>query len=61
MPACEGHTLHEKCITWRISGHTAVQPFLIHTGIKLLPECHPNKITFLVVRLKVHQRRNYSE
>lgn len=43
-----------------ISGHTAVQPF-IHTGIKLVPECHTNMKGFLAVRLKVHQKGNYSE
>ena len=60
MPTCEGHTLHSKCITRYISGHTAVQPF-IHTGIKLVPECHTNMMGFLAVQLKVHQKGNYSE
>lgn len=56
MTTCEGHILHDKCIIRHISGHTAVQPFLIHTGIKIVPEHHATEITFLAVPLKVHQR-----
>lgn len=60
MTVYKRHILCDKCIAWHNNAE-AVQPFLIHMGIKLVPECHPHMTTFSAVQLKVYQRGNYSE